>query len=163
MIENIKPIDSLSIADLQSHSVWQYTNRDGSDETFVQPVTRVPVVNLTGKIVATQVLFPNGHRPWALIGNVDSRNARLNEHFLTLSVERNGRWFALARYHDIDYTENGPEGLARFFGLPVDKVFPIIYDLTEYAVGDRAALSGAILKEPRERLSRAEIIAMAVP
>ncbi len=163
MIENVKPVSSLSVADLQAYPVWQYTNREGFDETFVRPVKRVPVVNLTGKVVGTQVVLGNGQRVWALIGNVDAKNARLTEHFLTLSVERDGRWFTLARYHDLDYAENGPEGLAGFLGLPVDEAFPIAYDLRKYAKGDAAALSGQIRKEPRERLSRAEIIAMAVP
>ena len=163
MIENVKPIDSLQVADLQAHPVWQYTNREGGDETFVRPVKRVPVANLSGKVIGTQVTFASGQRAWALIGNVDPTNVRLTEHFITLSVERDGRWFTLSRYHDFDYAENGPEALSRFLGLPIHDVFPIAYDIQEYAEGDLAALSGQIRKEPRERLSRAEIIAMAVP
>lgn len=163
MIENVKPVDSLRVADLQAHPVWQYTNREGADETFVRPVKQVPVANATGKVVGTQVVLANGQRVWALIGNVDPMNAKLTEHFLTLSVERDGRWFTLARYHDFDYAERGPEALARFLGLSVDAVFPIAYDIRQYAKGEPASLNGHIRKEPRERLSRAEIIAMAVP
>jgi hypothetical protein len=144
--------------------VWQYTNREGGgDETYVRPVKRIPVSNLTGKVVGTQVLLANGQTAWALIGNVDPANARLTEHFMTLSVERDETWFTMARYHDLDYPEKGPVALARFLELPVDEVFPIIYDIRRYASGDPAALSGKIRKEPRERLSRAEIIALAVP
>jgi hypothetical protein len=163
MIENVKPIDSLRVIDLEAHPVWQYANREGADETFVRAVKRVPVTSLTGKIVGALVVLANGERPWAIIGNVDSVNPRLTEHFLTLSVEQGGTWFTLARYHDFDYAERGPEALAHFLRLAVDEVFPIVYDIRAYSTGDAAALSGQILKEPREKLSRAEIIAMAVP
>jgi hypothetical protein len=94
---------------------------------------------------------------------VDERSPRLTEHFLTLSVLHDGRWFVVSRYHDVDYVENGPEALAQFLALSIDEVFPIAYDLRPLAKGDPAALAGKIFKEPRERLSRAEIVAMAVP
>jgi hypothetical protein len=163
MIENVKPVDSLTVADLQAFPVWQYTNREGADETHVRPVKRTPVTSLTGKVVGTQATLANGERIWALIGNVDSKNPRITEHFLTLSVERDGRWFTLARYHDFDVAASGPEALSQFLGLAVAEVFPIRYDIRSVAKGDEAALQGQIRKAPRERLSRAEIIAMAVP
>jgi hypothetical protein len=70
---------------------------------------------------------------------------------------------SLARYHDFDYAERGPEALARFLSLPVEEVFPIAFDIRAYAHGDPHALCGSVRQELRERLSRAEIIAMAVP
>lgn len=163
MIENVNPVDSLRVLDLKVYLVWQHANREGSDGTAVRPVKQVSVTNLSGKIVGTQMLLANGDHVWALIGNIDASSARLTEHFLSISVERNGRWFTLYRYHDFDYAENGPEALARFLGAQVDDVFPIAYDIRQYAKGDAAALSGQIRKEPRERLSRAEIVVMAVP
>jgi hypothetical protein len=111
----------------------------------------------------TEVKLANGGSCWATICNVDVTNARLTEHFLTLSVIRDGRWFHLARYHDFDHAERGPEALARFLELPVDQVFPITCDVTRYARGDAAALHGQIRKAPRERLTRSEVIALAVP
>src|SRR5579862_854221 len=120
MIENLKPIESLTEADLVANPVWQYTNRDGAGETFVRAVKKIPVKNLTGKVIGTQVRFANGSQAWALIGNIDAGNSRLTEHFLTLSIERNDKWFALARYHDYDFAERGPEALSRFFELEVD-------------------------------------------
>ena len=163
MIENVKPVDSLRVLDLETYPVWQYTGREGSDETAVRPVKQVPVASLTEKVVGIQVTLANGRCVWALIGNVDAMNARLTEHFITLSIGRDDRWFTLSRYHDLDYAENGPEALAKFLGLSVDDVFPIAYDIRKYAKGDPAALAGQIRNEPREKLSRAEIIAMAVP
>jgi hypothetical protein len=163
MIEKAKRVSSLTSADLQSHPVWQYISLEENDETFVRPLQVVPAANLTNKVVGTKVTLANGQRVWAIIGNVDPTSARFTQHFLTLSVERDGQWFTLARYHDFDYSERGPETLARFLDLSVDEVFPIAYDIRSFAKGDATALSGQITKEPRERLSRAEIIAMAVP
>ena len=98
----------------------------------------------------------------ALIYNVMPESARQMEHLLTLSIEHAGKWFDLARYHDIDYTNGSPEALARFLGLVVDEIFPISFDLRPYVEGDPAVLQGNVLREPRERLSRDEIIAMAL-
>ena len=55
-----------------------------------------------------------------------------------------------------------PEALARFLGLAVEEIFPISFDLRPYVEGDPAVLQGSVLREPRERLSRDEIIAMAL-
>lgn len=158
-----KLVENLEVADLQKTAVWQFVNNDAKGETAVRPVIRVPVATLTGKVVATQVHLANGNLVWALLGNIDAQNKRLTEHFLTISITHNGKWFTLARYHDLDYATNGPDAFASFLNLTIDQVFPIHYDIIQYAKGDPAALSGQIPKEPKERLSRAEIIALAVP
>jgi len=163
MMKTLKPIESVEIRDLEAHAVWQYANVDGGSETLVRPVKRLPVARLAGKVVGTRVRLANGIDAWGLLGNVDESNARLTEHFLTLSIFHDGRWFTLARYHDFDYGQSGPDALARFLELPLDKVFPIAYDIRPYVKGDPSALAGLIPKEPRERLSRAELIALAVP
>jgi hypothetical protein len=162
-LEPMKPIESLLPADLATSPVWRFVSSAGSDETWVQPVRRLPVSSLSGKMVATEVTLANGKRVWALIGNVDVNDPRLTQHFLTLSIERDGRWFRLARYHDHDYSTHGPEALASFLALPVDVVFPIAYDVRQYSRGKPAALAGEVHKEPRERLTRSQLIALAVP
>jgi hypothetical protein len=163
MSKELTRVDRLTAGDLDEHPVWQYVNDDRHGETMVRPVKRTPVATLTGKLVGTQVRLANGSSVWALLGNVDNRNPRMTEHFVTISLERNGKWFTLSRYHDFDYAKKGPDALARFLGLHLQEVFPISYDLTTYARGHPDALVGKILKEPRERLTRAEIIALAVP
>lgn len=160
MSKNTKPVELLEIGDLEANAVWEFVS---GGETVVRPVRRLPVKSLTARLVGTQVRLSNGTAIWALIGNIDPNNPRLTEHFLTLSVLKSGKWFTLSRYHDFDYAEKGPESLASFFGLPVDEVFPISYDVSEQVSGDLAALSGTIPKEPKEKLTRSEIIAMAVP
>ena len=159
----MKPVSALSVGDLAEHSVWRYSGDDDHDETMVRPIGRLPVSSLTGKLVGARVLLANGTQVWALIGNIDSQNQRLNEHFVTISIEHEGRWFHLARYHDHDFGTRGPAELAEFLGIGVDDIFPISYDIRRFVVGHPDALKGTIGKEPSVRLTRAEIIALAVP
>jgi hypothetical protein len=162
--QNSRLIESLSIADLETYSVWEFVNSDSrGDETRVVPVAKLPVGNLKGRVVATRVRLANGAPEWALIGNVDTANQRSTQHFLTLSIERHRTWFHLARYFDLDYVAHGPEALATFLGLQVDDVFPIHFDLRHCAIGSPSGLIGSIQKEPPERLSRDALLKMAVP
>jgi hypothetical protein len=97
------------------------------------------------------VMHPTAnHGGVAIIGNIDLADPRLSKHFLTISIEQGGRWFHLARYHDHDYGERGPEQLASFLGLQVEAVFPIAYNVTSTVRGQRAAARGEILAEPDE-------------
>jgi hypothetical protein len=160
MIENIKPVEALTVADLQAHPVWGYLNDDEIGDTMMQPVEKLPVESLDNRLIGAPVRLANGSRVWALIGNFNITNPRDTQHFLTLSIERNGGWRYLARYHDIGFPAEGPEALARFLGLHVDDVFPITVDVGRYVRGDPAALTAVVLKEPQERLTREELIAM---
>jgi hypothetical protein len=159
----MKPIEALTIADLEENPVWQYTNSDSAGETAVRPIKTIPVRSLTGRVVGAPAVLASGQRVWALFGNVDASNPELTEHFLTLSVEKKGKWFTMARYHDFDAEENGPPALARFLGLRVEDVFPISYDISKYCRGERAALVGEIPRVPKKRLTLEEIVGLAVP
>ncbi len=161
--ESAKNVDDLTIRDLRKAPVWKYVNDDiGSGELAVAPVKKMPVADLSGCLVGTQVRLANGAHVWAMIGNLDTRDQRRNKHFLFLRVFRGSASFPLARYHDVDAEENGPAALAAFLGRPIDDVFPIEYDLRAVGVGDTRALVGRIEREPSERLTDAEIIRLAV-
>jgi hypothetical protein len=161
MIENIKPAESLTVADVEAHPVWEFLNDDEIGETMVEPVKMIPVETLDNRLVGTQVRLANGLEVWGLIGNFDVKHPRATRHFLTLSIERGGKWFFLARYHDVDFTSGCPEALARFLGLGVDDVFPITVDVRRFVRGDPAALTAIMLKEPQERLTREELLALS--
>lgn len=161
-MKKTKFADSLTVQDIKLSQVWEYVGDDVIEEGVVQPVEQLPANHLDNKLVGLQVRLAGGENIWAIIGNVDAENSKHTEHFLNIAIERDGKWFHLARYHDVDYKTRGPESLANFLGMKVDEVFPIVYDLRPYATGNPAALVGAVQKEPRERLSRNEIIAMAV-
>ncbi len=161
----IKPVDELTAADVQAHPVWEYNlSHEGElpDETFVQPIYVLPVEHLDNRVIGTQVTLANGERFWSIISNVDVQNAEVTEQFLKVGLDRGGERFFLARYFDLNHTECGPHALAEFLELPVAEVFPISYDLTHHVIGDAAILKGQILEAPRVRLSRDQIIALAV-
>src|SRR6266404_9699308 len=103
MIENIKSVESLTVADLQAHPVWEWLNDDEIGDTMMQPVEELPVESLDNRLVGTQIRLANGSQVWALIGNFDVSNPRSTQHFLTLSIEHDGKRFHLARYHDVDF------------------------------------------------------------
>ena len=161
-IHETKSVLSLQVSDLEKHPVWQFVTDEG-DETAARPVNRLPVSSLMSRIVGTRVRLAKGSSVWAIIGNLDTKNAQKNEHFVLLSIERKGKWFQLERYFDSKYREHGPEALARFLGLSVDEVFPISYDVRKYAKGEANALAGTVPRKPRVRLTKAELVALAVP
>jgi hypothetical protein len=163
MSERIKTIESLTVADLRATAIWKYGNIDSAGETIILPVRAASVKSLTGKVVGTTAVLANGASVWALIGNIDVDNPRFTFHFLTISIESNGKWFSLARYHDHDHPIRGPDALARFLGLKVDDVFPITLDIRRFVAGNLSSLTFRVEKEPNEKFTRAEIIAMAVP
>jgi hypothetical protein len=153
---------SLQINDLERYPVWESVPDRQLDAT-VFPVTELPVSRLADRVVGTRVRLANGQDVWAILLYLDAKDAWKNEHLARLRVERNGHWFDLARYWDLDFSRNGPEALASFLGLSEDEVFPISYDVSKYVEGDPSALVGSFLKEPRQRLPEAEIIRLAVP
>jgi hypothetical protein len=157
-----KLAESLTVPDLAVHPVWKFENRDELGETCVRAIQQLPVQDLSGMLVGTQVCLANGTRKWALLGNIHVNDPRLNELFLAASIEQEGKWFHLARYFDTGYsTTRGPVGLSQFLGLQVEEIFPITFDLRPYCEGDPTVLAGSIQKEPREQLPRNEIIALA--
>jgi hypothetical protein len=158
----MRTADKLDVSDLSESHVWEYVNDDEEDERAVRPVRTTPVECLGNRLVGTHVTLANGARVWAILGNADTRDPRATRHFLTMRIERSGKWFDLARYHDFHFETNGPLQLAAFLGLAVDQVFPISYDLRPYAKGMTDALVGMVTKEPAERLSRADIVDLAL-
>lgn len=162
MTTGLKPVSSLTPVDFEKHRVWEFKPGPSGDETWVRPVRRTPVSKLTGRIVAERVTLANGEKPWALIGNVFLDNEELTRHFVTVSIERNGCWFHLARYHDYEYADRGPGQLSEFMCLPVECVFPIAYDISHFIIGNPTAARGSILAEPENRLTRAQLMALAV-
>jgi hypothetical protein len=158
----VKTIESLQIQDLEAHPIWRYCGSDEEGQILVRPVKSLPVSDLKNKIVGTQVSLANGLKVWAVVGNVDSNNPILTRHFLTLSVFQHGSWFGLARYHDFDYADRGPDALARFLHLDLNEIFPIKYDLRSYSRGKPAALAGNIVSEHDDKLSKSQLMDLVI-
>ena len=83
--------------------------------------------------------------------------------FVVLSLFIGGKWFHLARYHDVGARRHGPRALAAALHRPLGKVFPMRYDLRPYVRSGPSWLEGVVDRSPRNRLTRAEIIALSVP
>lgn len=155
-----KTIETISVRDIQANSVWKY-GRGG--DTSIEPVRKMPCTTLIGRIVGTRVELADGTFAWALLGNIDTDKPEFSKHFMTLSMESCGNWFHLARYHDYDYSVRGPEKLSEWLNKPLEHIFPISYDIQHVFNRESIALKGKIDKEPKEKLTRAEIISMSVP
>jgi hypothetical protein len=158
----IRAVDSLTEADLRASPVWEFVSNDEPDETSVRPVEQLPISTLDGRVIGIEAKLANGRRTWMLLGNIDLNSASKTSHFLTLSLWVRGGWFNLARYHDFGYDTRGPAALALTLGLAVSDVFPIRYDISAWALGSPETIRGIVEAEPRDRLSRAELIALAV-
>src|SRR5262249_15045336 len=157
-MSGLKKAEELTVEDLKAYAVWEFTNSDEDvGETVVRPVKKTPVNTLGGRVVGVQVTLANSSARWALIGNIDAHDARLTQHFLSLVVFDGVKFFTMVVYFDFKSETRGPRALADFLQLAVDAVFPISYDVSRHCVGEPAALIGKIEKEPRQKLTRAEL------
>jgi hypothetical protein len=160
----MKDVTKLTPADFRSHPVWKYSDSDEPSETTVEPVKKLPVKSLAGALAGAEVTLACGKKAAAFLGNIEVGQPKSTEHFLTLSMFGvRGEIFHLSRYHDVDYARRGPDVLAAFLKMKKEEVFPISWDVRHLVSGAPAAAHGEILSEPRERLSRAHLIALAVP
>src|SRR5215470_7619154 len=105
----MKFVTALTLEDLSRFPLWRFVDRPEVDETEVKPVAMKTATSLSGLLVGTQVLLANASPRVALIGNVGDADPKAMEHFLTLSLWHDSAWLHLARYHDVDYAEAGPE------------------------------------------------------
>jgi hypothetical protein len=163
MKRSFKRAEDLRAPDVEAFPVWEFVNNDEIGETVVRPVKTIPVKSLFGRFVGTQVHLACGKTVLALLANIKSNNPKSTKHFLKLIVFQSGKRFILARYHDFNWNRQGPQALADFLGMRIEDVFPISYDVSRFSKGDPAALAGKVEAEPTERLTRPEIIALAVP
>lgn len=157
-----KLLKDLTIEDISKHAVWEMTENGRRSDVLVRPVRKLPVETLKLRLAATKIRLADGSQLWALLGNINCGNFQLTKHFLTVSVESEGEWFDLARYHDADYAKRDGRALAKFLGKRLADVFPIAYDISELASGPCDSLIGTIESAPKERLSSDELIQLAL-
>ncbi|MFN7733469.1 MAG: hypothetical protein ACK5OB_16350 [Pirellula sp.] len=157
----MKAVDTLTQHDLEKHRVWRFANN--REEWTLKPVTRLPCVDLKNKVASTKLMFADGSVHWGLVGNFDVEDRASNEHFLTVSILHEGRWFHLARYFDHDFSERGPEALAAFFSKSMDEIFPISGSLAGLLAASANDLELIVPAKPSKMLRLEELMAMAVP
>lgn len=159
-----KPESTLGVEDLREYPVWEYIpGAQTRDETWVSPVTKLPVSDLRHRLVGTTLHLAAGRTVDALIGNIHLQNVRSTRHFMSVTViKSDGGRFDLARYHDVDYARRGPSALAGFLALSVNDVFPLKYDISSVCTGIAEVLRAEIPSEPRERLTDKELMELAL-
>jgi hypothetical protein len=158
-----KLIEDMTKSDFTAYPVWVFINDDEEGRMALKPVKKMPAKNLDGKIVGCQVQFANGTSHTAMLGEIDVDNPKRTEQFITLSVEKDGKWFQLSRYFDHDFRKNGPDGLAGFMGLKTDEVFPVSYDIRKFTGGKADALRGTFSEVPPVIMARQERMDLAAP
>ena len=150
--------------DLERYPVWEYDlDEEGGPEPLLFPVLDLPVFDLTNRVVASKLRLNNGDEQHGMISNLDLGRPELNEHFLLLSLLKDGRWFTMERYHDPKFSELGPAALASFLGLTLDEVFPIEYDVSRACKGAPESVRGHIDPIPKILHSTEELIRLALP
>jgi len=121
------------------------------------------VLDLSNRVIGTLAQLASGESVYCLLGNIELQHQQKTKQFLTLTVLKDdGDRFFLARYFDTDYEISGPDALARFLDLPVEKVFPISYDISKSATGLGPVVKGLIEKEVLEKLSDEERMALII-
>lgn len=146
-------------SDFEKYPVWKndLSNETADGELSYIPVESLPVDSLKSKVVGARVKLANRTELWLRLSGIRLIDARYTEHHLSISIEKNGKWFALQRYYDPGYHRANPDALAAFSGMKVDDVFRITYDIRPYVVVGSPAATGTIFKEPREELSKDDI------
>jgi hypothetical protein len=157
-----RALSDLAVEDLAEHPVWEMIETPASSDVQVRPVKQVPVRTLKNRLVGTRLRLADGTRVWALLGNISPGNPRSTNHFLTASVHHQGKWFDLARYHDVDFARRDGKALAAFLGKAPHEVFPIQYDIRDFVVGSGASLAGQIDSAPAERLTQDDLIRLSL-
>jgi len=151
-----KPSDKLTLEDIQSAPVWEFVRDQEEvlpDETYVKPVTDIPVSHLFDRLVGTKVRLNNGGECWAILGEIDLLSRQYTEQFLTLGIWNEREWVWKARYFDPRYDEYGAEQLAASLNLRVCDVFPIAYDISSVVAGEPEMARGSIPAEPATKLA----------
>jgi hypothetical protein len=162
----MKELKNLDVEDFERFPVWEFKAGTVNDDEYLEPslapVTDYPISDLRNRLVGCRIQLRNSKLCWAILGNVSLHDAHATGHFLTLSVEHNGQRYDLARYHDVNYEERGPAGLARFFGLPISAVVPMTYEISAIVAGGSEVTTGYINASPTEILSDDELVDLAL-
>jgi hypothetical protein len=159
-----KAVTKLTPEDFQKYPVWEYQwgKSDKNGDTIVKSVEALPVADLSNRyVVGVPVRLANGNQVWAALENIQTAKPHKTQHVICLTIEKDGKWFHLARYFDPWYDKENPEALSKFLGLPIDDIFPISYDVQPYVAMDSPAHAGQIPREPKERLPSDLVLKLA--
>lgn len=157
-----RSLGDITVEDLVAHPVWEMIEGSTGGDVLVMPVRQLPVRTMRNRLAGTKLQLADGTTLWGLLGNVAPKNPRSTKHFLTVSIHRDGKWFDLARYHDVDFRRRDGVALAGFLGKQIQDIFPIAYDLTSLVIGLKESLAANVEQVPDERLDGDELINLSM-
>jgi|SRR5580698_1385171 hypothetical protein len=140
---DIKYSNKLTIQDFKEFPVWEFTSKhehirpDG--ELVVIPVRNLPVSSLDGRFVGTEVKLASDCFLMAVLLGI---NLVKPKPISEMVIYRANETFMFRRNAP---GVSGPEQLAQFLRLRLEDVFPISYDISQFAIGDAGAIKGEIL------------------
>lgn len=155
----IKLVQDLEEADYRAFPVWEFCALDDrlDDEMSVRPVEVVPVDDLDGRFIGCKFMLKDGSSVFGVISNIDPFDALFTSHYVTISIFVNEKLVHLSRYHDVDSEHNTAEVFSKSLGKSVEQVFPILYDISDYLIGQTECVRNYVsLKHPKQ-LSREEL------
>ena len=123
------------------------------DETWVKPVTHLPVDSLANRLVGTTLSLANRQRFFGVLSNISVRHVRATRQFIGVEIFHERKSYALQRAQSPMIPYLNAAGLADALGLRIEQVFPISYDLSGIAVGDAEIIKGSIEAEIPEELT----------
>ena len=154
-----KPCDELTISDLKRNPVWQFDLhnewRSGRDETWVKPVKRLPVSDLSNRVIGTEAWTVCGKPLFFVMGNIFLDDPKKTEQSLWMkALKGHSERFFLQLSRSSGAKSNAAEVFAGMLGLEVHEVFPIEYDISALAIGLESVTKGRISKERVEKVIR---------
>lgn len=165
-----KPCDKITPEDLAKHPVWTFDLKNealpGRDETWMVPVTKLPVSSLNNHGCLANAVLACGKKMTAMLWSIDLTSQRRTEQFIAIAFWLNDRWWHLSQRPFLSESGNLeshlPNDLASKLGLDLNEVFPIAYDISQIAIGPSEITQGKILIEPREKLTKSQRMALAL-
>ena len=158
-----RPLNEITATELLTAPAWSYTpSKDG--RVWLKPVGSKRLRTFNNRMVTCQFHTPSGEAIWGLVEGIHPDLPLFSKHWRKAYLLRSdGKWFELARYHDYNWSTKGPERCAYFFRSTVHAMFPLRFDISHLSATASSSLVGVFESDPKDRLPRAEIIALAVP
>lgn len=161
-----KSFSQLTALDLVAFSVWRHKAGDnlgpGEDESWVEPVTELPISDAFDHYFAVAVTLADGTTEKALVGKTEPSSPQINEKnqlFVFFRGTHQHQWTNSPPWFKPEIAD--PAALAALLGRAVDEVFPFTYDLNSQLVGHPNVLRRSVVPIAIARTSDAVEVALA--
>lgn len=128
----------------------------------IAPVESLPPKTMQSIVVGTEVQLADGCRKWAILQNLSLAGQKVNDHLLNITLDVDGSWFPLARYHDPWNETYGTKKLAELLDRKLDEIFPIKYDFRREIKSDNQAFVGEVKLKPNTVFTSDQIMQLVL-